>query len=502
MSHQQHIVPSRLSPGGRNGGHGTLTNGAASDLESPVDPTLAAPRVAVVGLGYVGLPTAIGLFESGATVLGIDVSRARLRAIRSGEVDLLAQDRERLQGALDEPHAFILTPDLGMLRDAEVVMICVPTPVDSHLNPDLALLRSACAAVVEHTQPGQVIILTSTSYPGCTREMLAAPLQARSLMPGQSVYVASSPERIDPANAGFPQRTVPRIVGGITPECTRRAAAIVRLLTPIIHTVSSPEAAEMTKLVENSFRAVNIAFANEMADVARALDLSISEVINAAATKPYGFMPFYPGTGVGGHCIPCDPHYLLWRLRANRLETPILAEAMTSIAQRPHQIVSQIVEALSAIGRSIREARVLIVGVAYKPDVRDTRGSPALEILAEIADLGGRVDYHDPFVSSVSLDDQRVLLSVAEPDAAAYDLVLIHTLHRDANYRWLDYARLVLDPSDRHHVARRGPVASVPALESPALAIADPVDLSSEAMDGAEPARRVAERPTAFTIQG
>jgi UDP-N-acetyl-D-glucosamine dehydrogenase len=504
VSRQQQTVPSdvlRVEEISHHQVH--LNGGAASDSRSRVQARLLAPRVAVVGLGYVGLPTALGMWESGASVFGIDVSRGRLAAIRKGQVDLLAQDLRRLEGALEEPNAFKLSADAKTLRRANAVLICVPTPVDSHRDPDLVSLRAACAAVVEHAQPGQVIVLTSTSYPGSTREMLAAPLEARGLIAGQNVFVACAPERIDPGNAAFPQRRVPRVVGGITAECTRRAAALIRRMTPKVHTVSSPEVAEMAKLVENSFRAVNIAFANEIAEVARSLDLSISEVIDAAATKPYGFMPFYPGSGVGGHCIPCDPHYLLWRLRANRVEAPILVEAMTAIAKRPHQIVSQISQTLSAVGRGIPDARVLIVGVTYKPNVRDTRGSPALEILAEIADLGGHVDYHDPLVSSVTLDGQRVLLSVAEPDAAAYDLVLIHTLHRDASYGWLDSARLVLDPSDRHHVDRHAPLQPGPIRDLAAvMGLAGTVDLTSEASNGNVPARRVAEPPVAFPIPG
>jgi nucleotide sugar dehydrogenase len=499
LSRQQHTVPLSLLPGEHNGDHPLHTNGAAaSDLGSRVHPTPAVPRVAVVGLGYVGLPTALGLFESGATVLGIDVSRDRLQAIRNGEVDVLAQDRARLQGALDEPERFILTDDEQKLRGADAVIVCVPTPVDSHLDPDLGLLRAACSAVVAHARPGQVIILASTSYPGCTREMLAAPLETRGLTPGQSICVASSPERIDPGNAAFPQRTVPRVVGGITPECTRRAATVIGLLTPTVHAVSSPEAAEMTKLIENSFRAVNIAFANEMAEVARSLGLNIGELIDAAATKPYGFMAFHPGTGVGGHCIPCDPHYLLWQLRVNRVEAPILSDAMTSIAQRPHDIVRQVAEMMSAVGRSMRDTRVLVVGVAYKPDVRDTRGSPALEILGEIADLGGRVQYHDPLVSSVSLDDQRVLMSVAKPDAAAYDVVLIHTLHREQDYTWLAEARLVVDPSGRYAAAGPRPTQQRVA----AAALVDAFEIPPVADDGHGRRRRVAEGRAGFTIRG
>ena len=261
MLRQRYKVARHRTPGERNG------DDAAFDIAntpSGLGPhILSAPRVAVVGLGYVGLPTALGLHESGATVFGVDVSPTRLRDIRNGDIDLLAEDRKRLAGVLGEDETFILTSDPNALENADAVMICVPTPVDTHLDPDLALLRAACATVVDHAQPGQVIILTSTSYPGCTRELLADPLRARNLIPGEDVYIASSPERIDPANVAFPQHSVPRVVGGVTPECTIQAASVIRLLTANVHTVSSPEAAEMTKLVENSFRAVNIAFANE-----------------------------------------------------------------------------------------------------------------------------------------------------------------------------------------------------------------------------------------------
>lgn len=504
MPRQQHIVPSDVLLVEGIGDHPVHRNGgAASSFRSPVPARRHAPRVAVVGLGYVGLPTALGMWESGASVVGIDASRARLAAIRECQVDLLAPDLGRLAGALDQPDAFKLSAKPATLRHADAILICVPTPVDGHRSPDLAMLRAACATVVEHARPGQVIVLTSTSYPGSTREMLTVPLEARGLIAGENIYVASGPERIDPGNGVFPQRSVPRVVGGVTPECTRRAASLLRLIAPHVHSVSSPEAAEMTKLVENSFRAVNIAFANEMAEVASSLDLSISEIIDAAATKPYGFMPFYPGSGVGGHCIPCDPHYLLWRLRANQIEAPILTEAMAAIAKRPHDIVSHISQALSAVGRGIRGSRVLVVGVAYKPGVRDVRESPALEILVEIADLGGHVDYFDPLVSSLTLDEERVLFSVAEPDAAAYDLVLIHTLHPSANYDWLASARCVLDPADRHGVDRhtRQERASVRELVG-ARDFGAGVDLASETSTADGRTRRTAKRTVALAIEG
>ena len=273
--------------------------------------------LAIIGLGYVGLPTALAASASGVRTVGIDVSESRLRAIRSQRVDLVPADRARLASQLVSA-SITLTSDIRDMADADAVLICVPTPVDAERNPDLRALRAACADVVANARPGQTIILTSTSYPGTTRDLLAEPLAARGLrVRAESIFVASSPERIDPGNA-TPHATVPRVVGGITTECTARAVAILRLITDHLVQVSSPEAAEMSKLLENSFRAVNVAFANEIADACQTLGIDAREVIDAAATKPYGFMPFYPGTGVGGHCIPCGPRTIRFRSSAPR----------------------------------------------------------------------------------------------------------------------------------------------------------------------------------------
>ena len=267
-------------------------------------------------LGYVGLPTALSLADHGASIIGYDVSEARLADIKTAQVDLLNRDHARLAHHL-RADTLRLTTEPAALAEADAIIICVPTPIDTHLSPDLRALSGACAAVVEYAVAGQTIVLTSTTYVGCTRELLVKPLGTRASVGPRRVR-GVRPERIDPGVEAHAPDTTPRVVGGVTAAVRARAIEVLQHTASAMHTVSSPETAEMTKLVENTFRAVNIALANEFADAAKELDVDVIEVINAAATKPYGFMPFYPGPGVGGHCIPCDPHYLLWQLRAKR----------------------------------------------------------------------------------------------------------------------------------------------------------------------------------------
>ena len=287
--------------------------------------------VAIVGLGYVGLPTALAINASGRSVLGLDVSENRLAVIRSRQADLLDSDKVRLTSALEDP-SFMISTDLSQLAQAAAVVVCVPTPVDPYLVPDLGILRAACASVVEFAVPGQLLMLTSTTYVGSTRDLLAVPLAAKGLIPGRDVFVAFSPERINPGVDAFSHEDVPRVVGGVTPACGEAAEALLRASTKLVHVVPSADVAEMTKLVENTFRAVNIALANEFADICHGLGMEVMDVIDAASTKPYGFMPFTPGPGVGGHCIPCDPHYLLWQLRKARVTAPVIEHAMAGIA--------------------------------------------------------------------------------------------------------------------------------------------------------------------------
>jgi nucleotide sugar dehydrogenase len=415
--------------------------------DAPADPAFEFD-VAIVGLGYVGLPTALAFHSAGARVAGLDVSPARLQVIRDGRPDLMPDDTERLRDALLDPD-FTVTADVAVLSRAAAVIICVPTPLDDHLVPALGILQSACDSVVAATTPGQVIVLTSTTYVGCTDTMLVEPLARRGLTAGRDVFVAFSPERIDPGNDRGPHEDVPRVVGGVTPECGRRAAAVLHTYAKQVHLVDGPGTAEMTKLLENTFRAVNIALANEFADIARQLGIDVMGVIQAAATKPYGFMPFYPGPGVGGHCIPCDPQYLLWQLRRERIASPVIEQAMSGIALRPRRVVQRVRDALSEHGRGLAGARVLVVGVAYKPNVEDMRESPALEILADLKRAGAIPSYLDPYFATVTLEDGSVLTGVDDPAAFTPDLVLVHTRHARQDLRWLADHPLVLDATFR-----------------------------------------------------
>jgi nucleotide sugar dehydrogenase len=400
--------------------------------------------VVVVGMGYVGLPTALAFHGAGFRVVGLDVSQARLGAIRAGDVDLLPEDQLRLGVALCDPDRFRLSAEPAALAAADAVLVCVPTPVDRHRVPKLDPLQSACQQVVEHARPGQTLVLTSTSFAGTTRELLIEPLAARGLLAGRDLHVAYAPERIDPGNTHFPQAQVPRVLGGATPACTDAARELLAPVAREIHTVGSPEAAELVKLLENTFRAVNISLANEFAEVCADLGLDPAEVVDAAATKPYGFMPFYPGPGVGGHCIPVDPHYLLWRSKASGRHLPVIEAAMTSIALRPARVVSEAMERLSDAGLGLAGARVLLVGIAYKPGVQDVREAPAIEIWQRLEARGARVAYFDPFVPALTLGGaerrgERVL------DPAAYDLVVVCTRHPEVDYGPLERAPRLLD---------------------------------------------------------
>lgn len=412
--------------------------------------------VAVVGLGYVGLPTALGFHHAGLTVLGIDAQPARIAAIRAGAADLVDDDGARLQRALVDP-AFRLTDRIAELRQAASVVICVPTPVDEHQVPDLSILSAAAAQVVEHAQAGQLILLVSTTYVGCTEDFLVRPLMRRGFEVGTDIHVAFSPERIDPGNAVFTHDAVPRVIGGASAACSQRAEALLSTAVARIHHVGSIGEAEMSKLLENTFRAVNIALANEVADICTVLGLDVTRVIDAAATKPYGFMAFRPGPGVGGHCIPCDPHYLLWQLRSERLDPPVITQAMNAIAARPRRVVDRVRFLLGESGTGLRGARVLVVGLAYKPNVADLRESPALEILERLQDEGATVGFHDARFEEVRLPGGSRLQHAADPASFQADLVVLHTLHDDAGLEWIREDDLVLDTTYR---------ASVPGLRA------------------------------------
>lgn len=404
-------------------------------------------RIAVIGMGYVGLPTALSLADRGAEIIGCDISEQRLAAIKSGRVDMLARDHLRLTGHL-MTDSLTLTTEPSAVAAADTVIICVPTPVDSHQTPNLTALTSACATVVDHVVRGQTIVLTSTTYAGCTRDLLITPLTARGFEVGTDVHVAFSPERIDPGVEAHSPEATPRVVGGATPQCADRAIDVLQHTSSGIHPVSSPETAEMTKLLENTFRAVNIAFANEFSDAARELDVDIVEVIGAAATKPYGFMPFWPGAGVGGHCIPCDPHYLLWQLRARRVSAPLIEAAMHGISTRPRQVAALARQMLGESGRPTAGADILVLGVTYKPGVADLRESPALEIIDDLREAGAEVEFWDPYVEVIQTE-HGCLPRVDRPTERRWDLVIVHTNHPTEDHTWLAGQEHVLDMTFR-----------------------------------------------------
>jgi UDP-N-acetyl-D-glucosamine dehydrogenase len=441
-----HLVdPAGLAAAGRK---------LAQAVTGRTGPASARPTVAVVGLGYVGLPTALSLQAAGFPVIGLDISQPRLAAIGAATADLLARDRALLLDALDGGR-LQLSCDMARIGAADVVIIAVPTPVDDELNPDPRAVHAACASVVAHARVGQTIVLTSTTYVGTTRTQLVEPLARRGLVAGRDVHVAFAPERILPGDASVSQSETPRVLGGVTPECTRAARSVLEPIVQRLHTVSSAEAAEATKLLENTFRAVNLAFANEMAGVAKHYGLDIVELMDAAATKPYGFLAHYPGAGIGGHCIPVDPYYLLAPLAEAGVATPIATTAMRRVAQRPAEVTRRALAVLQERGVPPAGARVLVVGMAYKPGVEDYRESPACAITRQLADRGVSVDYYDPLVESADIPGVGTLVSVAGPVAADYDLALVATVHRGFDYRFLADCRDVLDATYRTPGGRR-----------------------------------------------
>ncbi|RCW44427.1 nucleotide sugar dehydrogenase [Halopolyspora algeriensis] len=408
----------------------------------------AVDSVAVVGLGYVGLPTAFGLCEAALHVTGIDTSDSRLAAIERGEVDLPECEQARLVDAV-AAGGLRLTGDPAVLGEADAVIICVPTPVDEQHTPDPMALNQACATVVAHAHQGQTIILTSTSFVGTTRSLLTEPLEQRGLTVGTDVHVAFSPERIDPGNPEHHHSRTPRIVGGATAACATRAASVIENVTDSVYLVGSPEAAELTKLYENIFRAVTLALANEFSDICAHFGLDPIEVTLAAGTKPYGFLAGFPGPGVGGHCIPCDPHYLLWQLRQHEQAAPLIEQTMRSIERRPERVVERALQVLAEADVEPARARVLLVGVSYKAGVRDLRESPALPILSGLARHGVHVAYHDPLLPHVPLQDGTRLTNQEAPDARQWDLAVIHTVHPEIDYRWVRDCARVLDATYR-----------------------------------------------------
>jgi|SRR5579875_19966 len=389
--------------------------------------------VGVIGLGYVGLPLAVAFAEAGQDVVAVDVDPRKVAALKAGESYVEDISDERLGGVLPRIQA---TSHFQPLARTDAVLICVPTPLTPNREPDLGALEAAGHGLGQVLQHGQLVVLESTTYPGTTRERLVPILEQESeLRVGEDVNVAFSPERVDPGRTDYTLRNTPKVVGGMTERCCERAAQLYGLICDEIVRVSSPEAAEMTKLLENIFRSVNIALVNELAILADRMGIDIWEVVDAAASKPYGFMRFDPGPGMGGHCLPVDPFYLTWRAREFHMSTEFIELAGKINQQMPHHCVERIEQALNDVCKPVRGSRILVLGASYKGGVGDVRESPALRIMEVLQARGADLCYHDPYVPALpELGLQSVAL---EPALGEADAVVLVTAHPGVEYREL-----------------------------------------------------------------
>ena len=400
----------------------------------------------IVGLGYVGLPLALELANAGFRVLGFDVQQKVVDGLNSSHSHVKDVTDAQLQTAV-KTGRFSATSDMRRLAEPDAVSICVPTPLSKFKDPDVSYIVAATESVKQTLRRGQAIILESTTYPGTTREILLPALESTGLTVGQDFFLAFSPERVDPGNAHYGTRNTPKVVGGITEDCMRVAVALYQPAIDSLVPVSTTEAAELVKLLENTFRSVNIGLVNEMAIVCDKLGVDVWEVIEAAATKPFGFMKFLPGPGLGGHCIPVDPHYLAWKMRGLNYKTRFIDLAGELNTEMPLFWVRKVAEALNGQGKAVRGAVVLVLGVAYKRDIDDIRESPALDIIRLLEGQGARVSYSDPHVP-VLVEDGHEFRSVAldSQTVAAADCVMIVTDHTAVDYRMIKrHAKLVVD---------------------------------------------------------
>jgi UDP-N-acetyl-D-glucosamine dehydrogenase len=400
----------------------------------------------IVGLGYVGLPLAVELANAGYRVLGFDVQQKVVDGLNAGHSHVKDVSDAQLQ-AVVQVGRFSATSDMARLAEPDAVSICVPTPLSKFKDPDVSFIVAATEAVKETLRRGQAIILESTTYPGTTREILLPALESTGLRVGEDFFLAFSPERVDPGNATYGTRNTPKVVGGITDDCRRVAMALYQPAIDTLVPVSTTEAAELVKLLENTFRSVNIGLVNEMAIVCDKLGVNVWEVIEAASTKPFGFMKFLPGPGLGGHCIPIDPHYLAWKMRGLNYKTRFIDLAGELNTEMPQFWVRKLAEALNGKGKAVRGASVLVLGVAYKRDIEDLRESPALDIIRLLEGQGARVTYHDPHVPMFSEDGHEFRSVPLDPDTvAAADCIMIVTDHSAVDYRMIKRrARLVVD---------------------------------------------------------
>jgi UDP-N-acetyl-D-glucosamine dehydrogenase len=390
-------------------------------------------RIGVIGLGYVGLPLAVEFAMKGFDVTGLDVDESKVREINAGRSYILDVKTEDEKACVDAGR-LRASSDMSHLKDMDAIDICVPTPLRKTKDPDLSYVVQAVDSVKAHLKKGQLVILESTTYPGTTDEVVQPALEENGLKAGVDFYLAFSPERVDPGNESFSTRTIPKVVGGVNPESTELASDLYGSIVDKVVPVSSTQVAEMVKLLENTFRAVNIGLVNEIALMAHRMNIDVWEVIDAAGTKPFGFMPFYPGPGLGGHCIPIDPFYLSWKARQSGFECRFIELAGHVNSSMPAFVVDRIGEALNTKKKAINGSRIHILGVAYKKDVSDMRESPALDVIELLHRRGASVTYSDPFVPVLQHGDVDLKAVPEDTDGSGIDCAVICTNHRVFNY--------------------------------------------------------------------
>ncbi len=416
-------------------------------------------RISVIGLGYVGLPLAVEFAKEGFHVTGIDVDRKRVEGVLRGRSYILDVPSEDLQ-KLRRVHRLTATSSFNILGAQDAIIICVPTPLRKTREPDMSYILSATKEIAKHIRKGQLIVLESTTYPGTTDEVILPALEAKGLSVGKDFCLAFSPERIDPGNATYTTRTIPKVIGGITPQCTNLAASLYGTAIHRTVPVSSSKVAEMVKLLENTFRAVNIGLVNEIAQICGRLGIDVWEVIEAARTKPFGFMPFYPGPGIGGHCIPSDPMYLAWKVRVHGFEARFIELATQINGAMPEYVVDKVMSALNARRKAMNGSRVLLLGLAYKKDVGDLRDSPAFDVARILEERGAVVSYHDPFVPSTLLNARRCTsAALTAATLRRIDCAVLLTNHSQVDYRLiLRYAPIIIDTRNQYrNLTRHSP---------------------------------------------
>jgi UDP-N-acetyl-D-glucosamine dehydrogenase len=411
----------------------------------------------VIGLGYVGLPLAVEFGLAGYKVLGIDVDENRVRQLKRGKSYIQDVPTRDVRALVRSGH-LTATTDFSALRRADAVNVCVPTPLSKQRDPDVSYIVAAAQQVARYLHPGMLVVLESTTYPGTTDELILPLLQETGMKVGKDFFLAFSPERVDPGNPRFNTRNIPKVVGGVTPACTDVAVRLYRQRLERVVPVSSPQVAEMVKLLENTFRSVNIGLVNELALMCARLKIDVWEVIEAAASKPFGFMPFYPGPGLGGHCIPIDPFYLSWKARASGFEARFIELAGYVNGQMPDYVVNLVAEALNRRGRAVHGSRVLVLGVAYKADIDDTRESPSLDIMEKLRERGARIEYSDPFVPTLEFAGRRLRsLPLTPAQLKRFDCAVISTAHKVFPYgAVVRYSKAVVDTRNALR-ARRSP---------------------------------------------